>query len=247
MDDGAVESRGVEVVVRGLTHRYRSPGGTLSILRGVDLFLAPGGYGSLRGSSGAGKTTLLSLIGGLEPPQEGELTIGGTDLHGLRGETDLHGLRGDALAAYRRSTVGFVFQHFGLLAALTALENVELAATLARERPRERRRRARDLLAAVGLQDRARHVPARLAGGERQRVAMARALANRPRLLLADEPTGNLDADSTVLVLDLIETLHREWGFTLLVVTHNRTVAERANQQFLLEDGRVRTLSEVRS
>lgn len=238
MDDGAVESRGVEVVVRGLTHRYRSPGGTLSILRGVDLFLAPGGYGSLRGSSGAGKTTLLSLIGGLEPPQEGELTIGGTDLHGLRG---------DALAAYRRSTVGFVFQHFGLLAALTALENVELAATLARERPRERRRRARDLLAAVGLQDRARHVPARLAGGERQRVAMARALANRPRLLLADEPTGNLDADSTVLVLDLLETLHREWGFTLLVVTHNRTVAERANQQFLLEDGRVRTLSEVRS
>jgi putative ABC transport system ATP-binding protein len=211
-----------------LSHDYRGDRGVLRVLTDVSLEIPPGGYCSIQGRSGAGKTTLLSLVGGLERPQAGELRVGGFDLTRLRG---------DDLAAYRRSTVGFVFQHFGLLASLTALENVELAATLAAEPARRRRRRAHELLRAVGLGERAGHVPARLSGGEQQRVAMARALVNRPRLLLADEPTGNLDQESGEHVLRLLEELHREWGFTLVVVTHNVALAGRADQRFVVEAG----------
>src|SRR5262245_17639610 len=174
---------GVAISVRGLTHRYPAPEGTLAVLEGVDLDVPAGGYVTVTGPSGAGKSTLLSVLGGLEVLQEGSASVG---------DVDLAGLAGDQLAAYRRTTVGFVFQHFGLLEALTAAENVELAAGLAGVAPGARRRRAAELLDAVGLAGRARHQPLQLSGGERQRVAIARALANRPRLLLADEPTGNL-------------------------------------------------------
>jgi putative ABC transport system ATP-binding protein len=216
---------GVAIAVRGLHHRYPAPEGVIDVLSGVDLDVEAGGYVAVTGPSGAGKSTLLSVLGGLEPLQEGRATVG---------DVDLAGLAGDDLAGYRRATVGFVFQHFGLLETLTAAENVELAATLAGVRPADRRRRAADLLDAVGLGHRARHAPLQLSGGERQRVAIARALANAPRLLLADEPTGNLDEGSAATVIELLERLRVEHGCTLLVVTHNRALAARAPRRVAL-------------
>ena len=203
----------------------------MPVLDDLDLDVPAGGYVALVGASGAGKTTLLALLGGLERVQSGTLTVG---------EHDVAALTGDDLAAYRRLTVGFVFQHFGLLDALTAVENVELAAVLAGEPPSQRRARARALLGAVGMTPRASHRPGALSGGERQRVAIARALVNRPRLVLADEPTGNLDEDTSVEVLRLLESLQEERGCTLLVVTHDRAIARRAGHVLTLDHGRTR-------
>ena len=219
---------GVAVTLRGLSHTYRTADGPLTVLGGLDLDVADGGYAAVTGPSGAGKTTLLALLGGLERPQGGTVAVGGQDLTGLGG---------DGLAAYRRATVGFVFQHFGLLETLTAAQNVELAGTLAGTGAGPRRARARELLGAVGLAERAGHRPSRLSGGERQRVAIARALVNRPRLLLADEPTGNLDDDASVLVIELLEAVRAEYGCTLVLVTHNRDLAARAEQRVALERG----------
>jgi predicted ABC-type transport system involved in lysophospholipase L1 biosynthesis ATPase subunit len=210
---------------------YRTGDGPLTVLDDVDLVVPAGGYVSMTGRSGAGKSTLLAILGGLERPQHGSVRVGSEDLSGMDG---------DALAEYRRTTVGFVFQHFGLLDALTALENVELAGTLNRERAPHRRARSLELLDAVGIAARADHRPLQLSGGERQRVAIARALANRPRLLLADEPTGNLDEAAADGVLTLIESLADEMGCTLVVVTHNHAVAARAHQHLTVEGGQVR-------
>lgn len=218
------------VVVRGLRHEYRTADGPLTVLDGIDLDIEAGDHVALTGPSGAGKSTLLSVLGGLEAPQAGSVVVGGLDLLGLAG---------DELAAYRRDTVGFVFQHFGLLETLTALENVELAGTLTGSRPAARRARALELLDAVGVVDRARHRPLQLSGGERQRVAIARALANSPRLVLADEPTGNLDDAAALAVVELLESLPRLHGCTLVVVTHNRSVAARARRRLVLTDGRL--------
>ena len=154
------------------------------------------------------------------------------------GHHDLRDLRLDELAAYRRTTIGFIFQHFGLFDLLSARENIELAASLS-VRSTRRRPQAGDLLEEVGLLDRAEHRPGQLSGGERQRVAIARALVNDPSLILADEPTGNLDAGSAMRVLDLLERVHTERGCTLLVVTHNEAVAQRAEQRFRLDAGRL--------
>ena len=220
---------GVAITLRGLTHTYRTAEGPLTVLGGLDLDVAAGGYAAITGPSGAGKTTLLSLLGGLEHPQSGRVEVGGQDLTGLSG---------DELAAYRRATVGFVFQHFGLLETLTAAQNVELAGTLAGTSPGQRRDRALELLGAVGLAERAAHRPSRLSGGERQRVAIARALVNRPRLLLADEPTGNLDDDAAAMVIELLEDVRREHSCTLVMVTHNRELAGRAEQRVALDRGR---------
>jgi len=219
---------GVSIAVRGLTHRYRTREGPLTVLDAVDLDVGDGGYVAVTGPSGAGKSTFLSVLGGLEQLQEGEARVG---------DIDLADLRGDELAAYRRATVGFVFQHFGLLETLTAAENVELAGTLAGLRARARRARAAELLEAVALAGRAGHRPLQLSGGERQRVAIARALANQPALLLADEPTGNLDEESAASVIGLLEALRAEHGCTLVVVTHNRAVAARALTTFALVTG----------
>ena len=220
---------GVAITLRGLSHTYRTSDGPLTVLGGLDLDVADGGYAAVTGPSGAGKTTLLSLLGGLEQPQQGRIEVGGLDL------TELSG---DGLAAYRRATVGFVFQHFGLLETLTAAQNVELAGTLNGATPAERRARALDLLHAVGLADRAGHRPSRLSGGERQRVAIARALVNQPRLLLADEPTGNLDDDSAAMVIELLEAVRLEHRCTLVLVTHHRDLAARAEQHVALDRGR---------
>jgi ABC-type lipoprotein export system ATPase subunit len=216
-----------DVRLRGVGHGY----GSVTVLDGLDLDLPARGYLALMGASGAGKSTALALIGGLERPQRGEVVVGGQNLGRLSG---------DALAAYRRRTIGFVFQHFGLLDTLTAIENVELAMALDGVCREERRSRARELLDAVRLSSRGHHRPSALSGGERQRVAIARALANRPRLILADEPTGNLDANAAGLVLDLLDGLRTEHGCSLLVVTHNPLVARRADESCELVDGRLR-------
>ena len=220
---------GSAIRLRDLNHGYRSGGAWLAALIDVSIEVPAGGYVALTGPSGAGKSTLLSLIGGLERPQDGSLRVG---------ELDLGRLGGAELAAYRRNTIGFVFQHFGLLDLLSARENVELAAALAARRG-QRRQQALSLLDEVGLSERAEHRPSELSGGERQRVAIARALVNDPSLILADEPTGNLDGDSAVRVLELLERIHAERGCTLLIVTHNESLAERAEQRFRLDRGRL--------
>jgi putative ABC transport system ATP-binding protein len=224
---GSSAGRGVDVSLRRVSHSYGR--GAVPVLHELDLDLEAGGFVALTGPSGAGKSTLLSLIGGLEPVQSGSISVGGLDLSSLSG---------DALAAYRRDTVGFVFQHYGLVEVLTARENVELALALSRTVPAERRVRAGALLDGVGLSHRERHRPGQLSGGERQRVAIARALANGPRLLLADEPTGNLDEETATQVLELLGRIHAESGCTLLVVTHERRVAERAGSVRRLRAGR---------
>ena len=216
------------VRVRGLTHRYGTGAAALTILCNVDMDVPAGGYAAVTGVSGAGKSTLLSILGGLEPVQEGSVCVGGEDVGSLRGRD---------LARFRRSRVGFVFQDFGLLSMLTARENVELALTLSGVPRRERRGQAEQLLSEVGLAARAGHRPHKLSGGELQRVAMARALANRPAVLLADEPTGNLDEDSACLVMDLLERLRAERGCTLVVVTHNHELAARAERRLRLSRG----------
>ena len=216
------------VRVRGLTHRYGTGAGALTILCRVDMEVPPCGYAAVTGVSGAGKSTLLSILGGLEPVQEGSVCVGGEDVASLRG--------GD-LARFRRSRVGFVFQDFGLLSMLTARENVELALTLSGVPRRERRARAERLLSEVGLAARASHRPPRLSGGELQRVAIARALANRPAVVLADEPTGNLDEGSAGRVMDVLEQLRAERGCTLVVVTHNPELAARAERRLRLSRG----------
>ena len=219
---------GVAVSTRDLRHRYEASGRVLEVLTGLDLDVPAGGYLTITGASGAGKSTLLAVLGGLEAPQHGSVLVGSMELAGLRG---------NHLAEYRRSTVGFVFQHFGLLETLTALENVELAGALSGERPAARRARALELLDAVGLANRAGHRPLQLSGGERQRVAIARAMMRRPRLLLADEPTGNLDEGSSAAVVGLLESLHGSLGCTLVIVTHNRALARRGEQHLELAIG----------
>ncbi len=225
-----VHNGGAAVSVRGLRHSYHSPAGSLPVLEDVSFEADEGDYCALMGPSGSGKTTLLGLLGGLDVIQGGSVLVG---------DVDVAALAGNDLAEYRRRTVSFVFQHFGLLESLTAAENVELAGTLAGDTPAVRRARATELLASVGLQDRARHRPGQLSGGERQRVAMARALANRPRLLLADEPTGNLDVESAAGVIDVLESLRERTGCTLIVVTHNHMLADRASRRFVLHGRKV--------
>ena len=179
------------------------------------------------GPSGCGKSTLLHLLGGLDRPSGGEVSLNGRRIDDL-GEK--------ALARMRRTDVGFVFQAFHLMEELTAIENVELSALLAGRPPRAARRRAEELLEQVGLTDRARFLPSALSGGQRQRVAIARALSNEPLLVLADEPTGNLDSAATLDVLRLFERLH-ESGQTLVIVTHDARIAATADRMISMRDG----------
>jgi ABC-type lipoprotein export system ATPase subunit len=182
---------------------------------------------AVMGPSGCGKSTLLHLLGGLDRPSGGEVSLNG-------GRIDDIGEK--ALARMRRTDVGFVFQAFHLMEELTAIENVELSALLAGRSPRAARRRAEELLEQVGLADRARFLPSALSGGQRQRVAIARALSNEPLLVLADEPTGNLDSAATLDVLRLFESLHQS-GQTLVVVTHDARIAATADRLISMRDG----------
>jgi ABC-type lipoprotein export system ATPase subunit len=219
----------------GLAKRYRSGSRTLEVLRGVDLTVGRGEFVAVLGRSGSGKSTLLHLLGGLDRPAEGEVRYDGQAVvrAGRRGSN-----------AYRRGTVGMVFQAYHLLPELTAVENVTIAAMLGGgpagwlRRRGSSRSRAEALLAKVGLADRASHRPSKLSGGERQRVAIARALMNEPAVLLADEPTGNLDAETGAEVMAVIEALHAG-GQTIVMVTHDDAIADRADRQVVLERGKV--------
>jgi ABC-type lipoprotein export system ATPase subunit len=212
---------------RGLRKEYGKGEGLVRAVDGVDLDVGAGETVAVMGPSGCGKSTLLHLLGGLDRPSDGEVSLNGRRIDDI-GEK--------ALARMRRTAVGFVFQAFHLMEELTAIENVELSALLAGRSPRAARRRAEELLEQVGLADRARFLPSALSGGQRQRVAIARALSNEPLLVLADEPTGNLDSAATLDVLKLFESLH-ESGQTLVVVTHDARIAATADRMISMRDG----------
>ena len=214
---------------RGLAKTYTGDGIEVLALRGVDLDVGDGEFVAVMGPSGCGKSTLLHLLGGLERPDAGELYLGGDRVDGLS-ET--------AWAVRRRAGIGFVFQAFHLVDELTAVENVELPAILLGAGRRDARRRALDLLDRLGVAGRAGHLPDRLSGGERQRVAVARALINEPLVVLADEPTGNLDSRATGDILKLFAEL-RQARQTLLIVTHDARVASTADRLLTMRDGAI--------
>jgi putative ABC transport system ATP-binding protein len=211
----------------GLRKEYGKGDGLVRAVDGVDLDIAAGETVAVMGPSGCGKSTLLHMLGGLDRPTGGEVSLRGRRIDDLSEK---------ALARMRRTAVGFVFQAFHLMEELTAVENVELSALLAGRSPRAARRRAEELLERVGLADRARFLPSALSGGQRQRVAVARALSNEPSVVLADEPTGNLDSAATLDVLQLLEGL-RESGQTLVIVTHDARIAAIADRMISMRDG----------
>jgi len=214
------------LAARGLQKSYPVGKRTLEVLRGIDLEVARGEFLALRGASGAGKSTLLHLLGGLDLPNAGDITFDGTNLRALSP---------GALAHWRNRRVGFIFQAYHLLPELSALENVFLPARLARVAPAEAARRAAALLERVGLG----HRPYELSGGEQQRVAIARALVNEPDLILADEPTGNLDSHTGGEIIQLLETLRAERQATFIMATHDAHIAARARRVLELADGQL--------
>ena len=216
------------VEVRGLKLTVPSAAGPVNILSGIDLDVAAGEAVGIVGASGSGKTSLLMVLAGLEAATSGTVRVAGQDITGMNE---------DALARFRRGTVGIVFQAFHLIPTMTALENVSVPMELAGSL--DAAPRAAEALRAVGLGHRLTHLPGQLSGGEQQRVALARAFAPRPRLLLADEPTGNLDATTGAAVMDLLFGLRQSHGTTLLLITHDPTLAARCARQVRIADGRV--------
>jgi len=221
------DSPAVLVHAKGLRKDYGSGEGLVRALDAVDLDVNRGEAVAVMGPSGCGKSTLLHLIGGLDRPSAGQLSVAGQRVDELSER---------ALAHLRRDEIGFVFQAFQLMDELTAQENVELPALLAGHPPNEARAHATALLEQVGLADRARHLPSMLSGGQRQRVAIARALVNDPEIVLADEPTGNLDSASAFDVLSLLGDLHAK-GLTLVIVTHDERIATTADRLISMRDG----------
>jgi putative ABC transport system ATP-binding protein len=216
------------VAVSDVTRSYALDGVSVPAQRGVTLTVAAGDYLAIVGPSGSGKSTLMHLLGGLDRPTTGRLLLGGRDVSTLSA--------GD-LAQLRNEVIGFVFQSFHLLPRTSALDNVGLPLIYRGVRRAERRRRAREMLALVGLAHRVDHRPNQLSGGEQQRVAIARALVTDPSVLLADEPTGNLDSKAGESVLTLLETLNTERGVALAIVTHDAAVAARARRRVSMRDG----------
>ncbi len=210
-------------------HKYYSRGGErIDVLQGVNLDIPRGDFLALMGPSGSGKTTLLNLLGGIDTPSSGQLEIDGVKINDLGGS---------ALSRWRSQNIGFVFQLYNLLPVLTAERNVELPLLLTKLSKAERRKRVAIALKVVGLADRARHYPRQLSGGQEQRVGIARAIVTDPTLLLADEPTGDLDRKAGDEILDLLQTLNREHGKTIVMVTHDPRAAERATRTLHLEKG----------
>jgi putative ABC transport system ATP-binding protein len=216
--------------LESVTHSYTRAGESLVVLDGLTLDIEGGTFTALMGPSGSGKTTLLNLIGGLDRPDSGEIVIGGIDLGALSGTQ---------LARWRADHVGFVFQGFNLLPVLTALENVMLPLALTPLSRKARLEHARFALELVGLADRMSHRPRQLSGGQEQRVAIARAIATDPQLILADEPTGDLDRDSADSVLDLLGRLNAEHGKTIVMVTHDPLAAAHASATAHLDKGKL--------
>jgi lipoprotein-releasing system ATP-binding protein len=216
-----------------LEKEYRTGPETVRVLRGATVEIARGAVVSLVGASGVGKSTLLHLLGGLDRPTAGTVRFAGEDLF-VRGEA--------GLTRYRRHDVGFVFQFYNLLGEMTAVENAMIPVLLARRPMREARERAEAALAEVGLGDRLRHRPGELSGGEQQRVAIARAIVNAPKVLLADEPTGNLDPKTSEVIFDLFLRLSAERGLALCFATHNMDLARKAERSYRLAEGRARSV-----
>ena len=217
------------IQVTGLRKSFVMGRETVHALAGVDLDVMPHSFSAVIGPSGSGKSTLLYLLGGLDRPTGGHLKVGGQVLEGLDE---------NALAVYRRRTVGFIFQQFNLIATMTAVENVAFPMRFARISRRHRLARAHEVLAQVGLGKRAYHRPTELSGGQQQRVAIARALVNNPQLILADEPTGNLDTQSGGAIFGLLAELHKQ-GRTVVLVTHDPHLTRYATEIIRLVDGRV--------
>jgi putative ABC transport system ATP-binding protein len=214
----------------GVTKDYQKGRGTVAALRGVDLVIEDGDWLAIQGPTGHGKSTRLLIRGGLDRPTAGIVDLDGQDLAAMR-ETQL--------TRVRAASIGFVFQTFNLIPTLSALENVEVALVPLRIAAAERRARAARALDDVGLGDRAKHVPSELSGGQQQRVALARALVKEPKVLLADEPTGNLDEDTRDEILVLLEKSWRDRGLTMVVVTHDSAVARRAQRIGVMKNGRL--------
>jgi lipoprotein-releasing system ATP-binding protein len=222
------------LVCRGVTKSFRLGPEVLSVLRGVDLDVARSERVSILGRSGSGKSTLLHILGGLTDPDAGSVVVEGFDV--VR-------LGAGARAALRNRRMGFVYQFHHLLPEFSALENVAMPLLLGGERPQAAARAARDLIESVELGDRATHRPAELSGGERQRIAIARALVTRPAVVLADEPTGNLDRETAERVFEVMMRLAREVGTAFVVVTHDEALAQRIGRSLVLDDGRLRALT----
>jgi len=214
------------IVISNLVKTYEE--GKIQALRGIDLRVKKGEFLAVMGPSGCGKSTLLSLIGALEPPTYGKIIVEGTPLDEVKD-----------LDRFRLLSVGFIFQAFFLLPILTATENIQITMFDTIASPLQRRKRAEELLRLVGLEDRMNQLPTKLSGGERQRVAIARSLANDPRIILADEPTGNLDSKTSESIIALLKRINQERGTTLLVVTHDSHVASNAHRIVRLFDGKI--------
>jgi putative ABC transport system ATP-binding protein len=224
----APQSASSVVDVQNVRKVYRRDTQEITVLDGMSLQVPEGEFVALMGPSGSGKTTLLNLIAGIDQPTSGKVIVAGTDVAQL-GES--------ALAQWRSRNVGFIFQFYNLIPVLSALENVELPLLLTHLSKRDRRERALTALKVVGLADRATHYPRQLSGGQEQRVAIARAIVADPKVLVADEPTGDLDAKSAHEILELMETLNRDFKKTIVMVTHDPRAAERAHKQRHLEKG----------
>jgi putative ABC transport system ATP-binding protein len=216
------------VRVENVRKAYQRDSQSITVLDGINLSVPEGEFVALMGPSGSGKTTLLNLIAGIDRPSSGQVVVAGTDVAKLS-ENDL--------ARWRSRNVGFIFQFYNLIPVLSALENVELPLLLTALSKKERRERALTALKVVGLADRSQHYPRQLSGGQEQRVAIARAIVTDPKVLVADEPTGDLDAKSAQEILDLIGTLNRDFKKTIVMVTHDPRAAERAHTQRHLEKG----------
>jgi putative ABC transport system ATP-binding protein len=218
------------VALKGVSKTYTRGDETVRVLDGLDLDVPAGSYEALMGPSGSGKTTLLNLIAGLDKPSSGQIEVAGRRLEGL-GE--------GALAKWRSSTLGFVFQSYNLLPVLTAVENVEMPLLLTNVPASERKKRAQTALRVVGLEDRMQHYPRQLSGGQEQRVAIARAIVNDPTIIVADEPTGDLDRKSADDILGLLDKLNTDLKKTIFMVTHDPAAAERAKIIRRLDKGKL--------
>jgi len=228
-----VTADGEDAVIRvEEIHKYYELGETrVHALRGVSLTIERVGFVAIMGASGSGKSTFMNILGCLDQPSSGRYLLEGIDVSGLQKRE---------LAAIRNGKLGFVFQGFNLLPRTTALENTALPTLYSRIDKRERARRARESLALVGLADRSDHFPSQLSGGQQQRVAIARALVNSPSILLADEPTGNLDSRTSVEIMEVFQTLNEQRGLTIVLVTHEHDIAHFAKRMIVFRDGRIR-------
>ena len=224
------KSHQIIIQAKGVTKIYRTGQLRVEALSNIDLSIAQGEMVAMMGPSGCGKTTLLNCLSGLDSIDEGDIFIRGDNLRDLSD---------NERTAYRAQHMGFIFQDFNLLPVLTAVENIELPMLVSKVPARKARKRALEVLDLVGLTDRARHRPAELSGGQRQRVTIARALTNNPAIVWADEPTGNLDSETALEIMDLLATLNKENGQTFVIVTHAAEIGQRADRLITMRDGKI--------